>query len=142
LQEFREAAWEFSVAEAWHELGNYAKAEPQYRAALAKFERLGFEDRLVDVWIRLAIMIADRGGETRDFREAEQLLFLALDDLDRDAGRDATKQRRQALEVLRRVYGPDALNAPSKLDETDAQIQLLDAPPPTPGLHEGLKPLG
>ena len=70
------------------------------------------------------------------------MLFLALDDLDGDAGRDATKQRRQALEVLRRVYGPDALNEPNKLDEIGAQIQLLDATPPTPELREGLKPLG
>jgi len=142
LLEFREAASEFRVAEAWHELENYAKAEPQYRAALAKFERLEVEDRLVDARTGLASMILDRGGETADFREAEQLLFSALDDLEGDRRPEAINQRRRALEGLRRVNGPDYLNDSKKVEDVDAQIRALDAPPSEPEIAPGTRPVG
>lgn len=143
LLELRGAIIENEAAEILHDADRYDKAEPKYRRALATFQRLQQDDRAASTLLALATLLIQRDEPTdKDYEDGEDFLLEALEILERDPVARRS-ERRQALEGLRTLYGPEIWDEPEYLAEVETQIEILDAAPaqPNPKLELPYDPL-
>ncbi len=123
LLDQRAAIIERDLAISRHREGKLEEAEPYYRRALAMFQRLPFDDETVRVTLGLASLLIER-ADPEYYEDCENLLLDALIIMDEDP--DAWGQDyRLALEYVRTLYGPAALDLPEELAEIDMEIAAL-----------------
>lgn len=120
----REAIIEHKLAESWHREGRLEEAEPHYRQALLIFQRLRqTEEETVAVSLGLVSALIALDSPS-DYGGCEDLLLAALTIIDRKPGR-YREAHEQALEHLITVYGPDRLDSPESVADTQAELQVL-----------------
>lgn len=91
----------------------------------------------------MATLLIQRDEPTdKDYEDGEDFLLEALEILERDPVARRS-ERRQALEGLRTLYGPEIWDEPEYLAEVETQIEILDAAPaqPNPKLELPYDPL-
>jgi predicted Ser/Thr protein kinase len=130
--ELREAIFANKLAVELHLTGKYDQAEPNYRIALATFQRLQEDDRAAPALVWLGTLLIQReGASEKDYDDAETFLLEALD-IFQAAPSKWLDERREALEGLRTLYGPDAWDLPEDLAEIEADLEALEAELRTP----------
>ncbi|MCH7705052.1 MAG: serine/threonine protein kinase [Planctomycetes bacterium] len=121
--------------------GDYDEALHFYDNAIARFEQLPKErtERYSKALLGKAATLLARGLETPDsfddFDEAEEVALAALDIVE-SATPVKTRLQAQGLEILHRLYAPDAIDAPNDLVRIAKQLDALRSSPQS-GLPPG-----
>jgi len=129
LLELREAIIECDLAKALHESGKYDQAEPNYRNALATFQRLQQDERYGPAALALANLLIGRAEPSdKDYEDAEELFSEALTIFE---GKPLTwrKELFEALEGLKKLYARGAWDEPELLEDVEARIKMFEATP-------------
>ncbi len=124
LQEQRAALLELDLAQALYKLGEYDKAEQQYKSAIGALERSDREDKVAEASAGLALLLIERGLPV-DYDDAEWMLRRALRYYDKKPILHAA-QRRTILMGLRTLYGPDIWDVPDALRDIETEIETID----------------
>ncbi|UCC31160.1 MAG: serine/threonine protein kinase, partial [Phycisphaerales bacterium] len=128
LKELHAAIIEAELARLLHADGEYDRALPKYRNALATFRRLGRDKDTGPALIGLATLLTQRDAPTdQDYEDAETFLQEALAVFE---GNPTVwiAERRKALELLRTLY-TEVWDAPELLAAVEAQLAALEATP-------------
>jgi tetratricopeptide (TPR) repeat protein len=127
LLELREAIIECELAEVLDETGRHERAEPKYRNALATLRRLQQDDRSGPAALALANLLIKRVGPSdKDLEDAEDLFLEALAIFENNPV-TWMKEQLEALQGLRKLYGPDVWDEPEQLAEVETKLKILEA---------------
>jgi len=133
LQDLAVANLEHNLGREKHARRKLDEAEPNYRNALATFERVrpGSARYTGQAKLALSSLMIQR-ARPDDLARAESLLLEAAA-IFRSSGQDWQENHVQALEELRRLYGPDLLDDPEALAANEAELaRLRELPSPPP----------
>ena len=124
-QELIEALLASRLAVELHAAGKRDEAEPNYRNALATFDRQGEVERAARTRLGLASLLVERDVATEvDHAEAELLFVEALETFD-TAPQAWFQERRTALLGLTLLYGPSIWDDPELLVERQAELDAM-----------------
>ena len=133
IEVLRSAINEERLAQAYHEVGRFDKAESFYRNSLDTFLRLGARDRAAANMVGYASLLMERpaaegGDKERDYAEAQDLLWDAVE-IFQEGGDGAFAELLRTLEKLRLLYSPEHWDFVEPLATVEKTIADLTAQP-------------